>query len=218
MDINGGVSYSNGSNALALTRLFAETPELSNTQPSAAEGIAAYAMSTVAMSVADSPFVNARNAHDFIIDNPGRLQSFDARVQRQEYTSGHTSDWQGIFYVVLAGVTIINVLCLAYLLLHSGLVTDFTEPQNLFALAMNSPPSIRLKGACGGGPVKGHFSALWQVGYAPTINHYFFKEGLRESGKGQSHLEEPTSIGSSESLKEGRGMKFREVSASKRWL
>ena len=47
------------------------------------------------------------------------------------------------------GVFGINCFCLIYLLFRSGLVTDFTEPQNLFALAVNSrahtfQPSLRI--------------------------------------------------------------------------
>lgn len=96
------------------------------------------------ISAEDSPF---RESEFWNGDGPvqldalGALQSFDVEVQRQEYMSGPTSDWQGIFHVVLAAAALVNLFCLVYLLAHSGLVTDFTEPQNLFALAMNSPPT-----------------------------------------------------------------------------
>ncbi|KAI1325124.1 hypothetical protein F5Y16DRAFT_378895 [Xylariaceae sp. FL0255] len=58
-----------------------------------------------------------------------------------------------------------------------GLVTDYTEPQNLFALAINSPPSAAMAGSCGHGPDKNELVVPFKVGYAPGANHYFFKEG-----------------------------------------
>ena len=44
-----------------------------------------------------------------------------------------------------------------------GRVTDYTEPQNLFALAINSPPSSGLSGACGAGPEGDVLAKKWQV-------------------------------------------------------
>jgi hypothetical protein len=59
----------------------------------------------------------------------------------------------------------------------NGLVTDYTEPQNLFALAVNSPPSRALAGSCGHGPDSTEIVVPWRVGYAVGANHYFFEEG-----------------------------------------
>ncbi|KAI0201973.1 hypothetical protein F4808DRAFT_459357 [Astrocystis sublimbata] len=58
-----------------------------------------------------------------------------------------------------------------------GLVTDYTEPQNLFALAINSPSSRALAGSCGRGPDPAEMAFPWHVGYVPGANHYFFEEG-----------------------------------------
>ncbi|GAP84675.1 hypothetical protein SAMD00023353_1102160 [Rosellinia necatrix] len=56
-----------------------------------------------------------------------------------------------------------------------GLVTDYTEPQNLFALAVNSPPSRAIAGACGHGPDAREMAVPWRVGYVPGANHYYFE-------------------------------------------
>ncbi|KAI0528214.1 hypothetical protein F5B22DRAFT_641186 [Xylaria bambusicola] len=63
-----------------------------------------------------------------------------------------------------------------------GLVTDYTEPQNLFALAVNSPPSRALAGSCGHGPEGKEMGVPWRVGYSACANHYFFEEGVPERG------------------------------------
>jgi hypothetical protein len=56
-----------------------------------------------------------------------------------------------------------NIFVLIYFLLHRGLVTDFSEPPNLFALAVNSPPSHLLAGSCGGGPEGKQYMVNWFV-------------------------------------------------------
>ncbi|KAI1820589.1 hypothetical protein F4861DRAFT_542787 [Xylaria intraflava] len=57
-----------------------------------------------------------------------------------------------------------------------GLVTDYTEPQNLFALGINSPPSRSLAGSCGDGPNASEMRVPWRIGYAADANHYFFED------------------------------------------
>ncbi|KAI1756400.1 hypothetical protein F4782DRAFT_550214 [Xylaria castorea] len=64
-----------------------------------------------------------------------------------------------------------------------GLVTDYTEPQNLFALAVNSPPSRALAGSCGRGPDASEMGVSWHVGYTAGANHYFFEEEEEEQGR-----------------------------------
>ncbi|KAI0878153.1 hypothetical protein GGS24DRAFT_509190 [Hypoxylon argillaceum] len=63
------------------------------------------------------------------------------------------------------------------------LVTDYTEPQNLFALAVNSPPSRALAGCCGHGPDAAELGVPWRVGYAVGANHYYFEEDPRAGGR-----------------------------------
>ncbi|KAI0470683.1 hypothetical protein GGR56DRAFT_683754 [Xylariaceae sp. FL0804] len=66
-----------------------------------------------------------------------------------------------------------------------GLVTDYTEPKNLFAVAVNSPPSRALAGSCGHGPDAADMRVAWRVGYAPGPNHYFL-EDLAGNGSSNS--------------------------------
>lgn len=66
-----------------------------------------------------------------------------------------------------------------------GLVTDYTEPQNLFALSINSPPTRVVAGSCGHGPDAREMAIPWRVGYAAGSNHYFFEAG-RHHDRGSS--------------------------------
>ena len=43
------------------------------------------------------------------------------------------------------------------------MVTDFIEPQNLFALTLNSPPSQALAESCGSGPEKEELRTRWSI-------------------------------------------------------
>ncbi|KAM5353641.1 hypothetical protein ACJ41O_000291 [Fusarium nematophilum] len=182
MDLNGGSINNNASNARILTQLALHEPSLPSSLPSMAEAIAVYSSALVLISSIDTPF---RHYWDYDADDnmvtsgPGFLQPFNASLITQEYTSGHTNSWQSVFYVVLALVFATNLFCLGYFAVRSGLVTDFTEPQNMFALAVNSPPSVAMNGSCGGGPEKGHLKVPWRVAYAPSANHYFFEDDGR---------------------------------------
>ncbi|RYO99748.1 hypothetical protein DL765_010923 [Monosporascus sp. GIB2] len=119
--------------------------------------------------------------------DPGAYEAFNASVRQQEYASSHEQARQGIFYVVLALVFAINVACLSYLLLVStregGLVTDYTEPQNPFALVVNSQPSTALGGCCAGDVSSAALVPPLRVGYAEGANHYFFGEAGPGAGR-----------------------------------
>ncbi|KAF4120470.1 hypothetical protein GMORB2_2908, partial [Geosmithia morbida] len=184
MDLNSGVVNGNGSHARILTQLALDEPKLPRALPSLAETLAIYASSTIINGAVDTPFVHYWDSAEMQLDFPGKLQAFNATIRSQQYTSGHDNDWQGIFYIILTLVFVVSLVCLFYLSLHAGLVTDYTEPQNLFALAMNSPPSAELAGSCGGGPQKRHFNVPWRVAYAPSARHYFFDEALGDDGDG----------------------------------
>ncbi|CAG9951729.1 unnamed protein product [Clonostachys rosea f. rosea IK726] len=176
MDVSGGVYNNNASNARLLTQLVLSEPKMPTQLPSMAEALAVYIGSTLVTSSIKTPFRHYWDSPQAVLEDPGQLQAFNASIRSQQYTSGHVNDWQAIFYAVLALVFAINLFCLLYLFLRSGLVTDYTEPQNLFALAINSPPSAQLKGSCGGGPEKRDVVVPWRVAYAPSANHYFFEE------------------------------------------
>ncbi|KAL0777684.1 hypothetical protein CaCOL14_005337 [Colletotrichum acutatum] len=185
MDINGGAQNNNASNARILTQFVLQEPQLNPLLPSIAEALAVYASSTLIIGGLNTPFEHYWRHEKMQLGAPGSLDPFNASIRTQEYTSGHSAEWQKCFYLVLALVFVINVVCLAYLLSRSGLVTDFTEPQNLFALAVNSPPSEQLKGSCGGGPVKRDLVVPWRVGYTSGANHYFFEEANHRPWRGK---------------------------------
>ena len=90
-------------------------------------------------------------------------QWFNASVRAQQYASGGVDAVSQGWIVILLLVFLMNILVLIYFLVHRGLVTDFSEPPNLFALAVNSPPSHHLAGACGAGPEKEQYSVNWFV-------------------------------------------------------
>lgn len=228
MDLNGGIYNNNASNARIVTQLALTNQSLPSNLPSMAEALAVYASSTLITGAIDTPFRHYWDHDETILGSPGQSQSFNASLRTQQYTSGHVQDWQSIFYIVLILVFAINLFCLVYFVLRSGLVTDFTEPQNLFALAVNSPPSDSLNGSCGAGPVKGDLVVPWRVAYAPSANHYFFEEatGRGKKGKGLVGGELPArgeGVGraSGREIYEGgkvRGASYKRLSSGKGWL
>lgn len=176
-----GITNANASSGRLLSQLALTTNGLPPLTPSLAEMLAVMGGSTLLLSTIDSTYLHYWNYTSTVL-NPGVYETFNASLASQQYTSGPVSHWQGMFYIVLALVFITNVFCLVYFFLRSGLVTDYTEPQNLFALAVNSPPSRRLGGACGGGPQGGMLNVDWHVGQEEGTNHYYFKEVKQDDG------------------------------------
>jgi hypothetical protein len=96
--------------------------------------------------------------------------------------------------VILLLVFLLNIFVLIYFLFHRGLVTDFSEPPNLFALAVNSPPSHLFAGSCGGGPEGKQFLVNWFVN--TEGDHLFMEPGQRPvagpgAGAGVNRHEHP---------------------------
>jgi hypothetical protein len=185
LSLNTGVSNANASTPRLLSQLAVTMPgwgsvSLNNLKPSLAELMAVMAGSTLLLSSKDSTFYHYWNYPATILD-PGNLEQFNATVATEQYTSGPLQRWQGMFYVVLFLVFITNVFCLVYFFLRSGLVTDYTEPQNLFALAVNSPESTRLHGSCGAGPEGEQLRVDWHVVEDNSSGHFYFKEGESQS-------------------------------------
>jgi hypothetical protein len=185
LSLDSGVTNANASSARLLSQLVPsfedwEAIQLKPLQPSIAETLAVLAGSTLLLSATDSSYYHFWNYTANIL-NPGTYQSFNATVASQQYASGFTAKWQGLFYIVLALVFACNVFCLVYFFLRSGLVTDYTEPQNLFALAINSPPSRRLSGSCGAGPRDEQLNVDWHVEHDEAMQHFYMREGERAS-------------------------------------
>lgn len=108
-----------------------------------------------------------------------QTQYFDASLQAQQYASGGVNDLARAWIPVLALVFVMNIFVLIYFLFHRGLVTDFSEPPNLFALAVNSPPSHLLAGSCGGGPEGKQYRVNWFVNHEGS--HLFMEPGEKSA-------------------------------------
>jgi len=163
LSLNAGITAGKASNARLLSQLIPTEYSLSPKLPSIAEALAELAGCTLIMSGFDSPLIHYWNYSDPNTLLEPQYQGFNATLKVQDYSSGGTQRWQGIFYVVLISVFFINLFCLGYFITHTGLVTDFMEPQNLFALSLNSPPSQVLEGTCGGGPEKEQYRSTWHI-------------------------------------------------------
>lgn len=90
--------------------------------------------------------------------------------------------------VILFLVFLLNILVLAYFLFHQGLVTDFSEPPNLFALAVNSPPSHLFAGSCGGGPGGKQYVVNWFVNNEG--DHLYMEPGEKAAYASHQHTDE----------------------------
>ncbi|KAL1867693.1 hypothetical protein Daus18300_006249 [Diaporthe australafricana] len=196
IDLNGGVSNNNASNARILTELALTEPQLGGTVPSMAEALAVLVSSTLVTASVDAPFIHywkydwPNMTSQGILPAPGAAASFHARVRTQEYASWHSSDWQGVFYLVLAFTFLLNLLCLAYFC-RAGLVKDFLEPTNLFALATSSrqgqPPREGSSAAVLGTPQadrerkrKTGLAVPYRLAFKEDANHYYFEEAEDE--------------------------------------
>ncbi|KAI5860271.1 hypothetical protein GGS23DRAFT_242571 [Durotheca rogersii] len=187
MDLNGGIQSNNASNARIMSHLILQEPALDPLLPSIAEALAVLGSSTLVSSSLSSTY-RARWDYPNVDLGPGVYEAFHVSLRTQQYTSSHIATWQAVvFYPLLGGVFLINLAGLLYLTLsRRGLVADYTEPQNLFAVAVNSPPSRALSGSCGHGPDSSEMVVPWRVGYSYAANHYFFQEmGKNERGAGR---------------------------------
>lgn len=81
--------------------------------------------------------------------------------------------YQKGFYIVLVAVVVINVAVLLYFIAHRDWYTDFSQPEVLFALAVNSPPSEKLAGSCGCGPEGKQYRVSWKLEEAG--GHYYME-------------------------------------------
>jgi hypothetical protein len=186
LSLGNGVTDGAAANARLLTQLMLTSSQLNPALPSPAEALSVMVGCTLLMGAQDAPFVEFWN-YTVPELSTGVYQNFNASVRAQEYASGGTADYQKGFYVVLFAVFALNLFMLIYFLVNKGLVTDFSEPPNLFSLAVNSPPSRLLAGSCGAGPVGEQFKVPW--GIDTEGRHLFMtdrKAGVGGDGGGVS--------------------------------
>ena len=191
LSLGTGISDGRASNTRLLTQMIPEfdnksrSASLSPSLPSIGEALGVLSGCNLLLSSLWAPFVHYDN-YSTTSNPPEQRQvgAFNASVAYRDYASGGTQPWQGIFYFVLVAVFLTNCFCLVYLIWTirgEGQVTDYTEPQNLFALAINSPPSRSLSGACGAGPEGDMLGKKWEVdmqkpaGGAAGHPHFYVK-------------------------------------------
>lgn len=164
-------------------------PALSMALPSPAEALAVMSGNTLLQSVQDAPFVEFWNySSPYLTES--QTQYFNASVRAQQYASGGILNYQKGFYIVLFTVFAINIIILAYWIFHREWYNDFSDPTNLFSLAINSPPSEKLaECSCGAGPNKGEqYKYHWRLGNdgghvymeSPEVNEMEESPGVRK--------------------------------------
>lgn len=189
LSLNAGITDGAASNARLLTQMMphhgASGFELDPALPSIAEALAVMAGSTLILSTQDAPFVPFWNYSDKRgnpLSEPA-YERFDASIQAVGYASGGAMDWQAVFYVVLVFAFLTSAVCLGFMIVEARgrQVTDFTEPQNLFALAVNSPQTEQLRGACGCGPWGEQLKERWFIGMEEEDEHYYIRSKTEEN-------------------------------------
>ncbi|KAJ5086474.1 hypothetical protein NUU61_007781 [Penicillium alfredii] len=185
LSLGTGITDGAASNARLLMQLMPAFNKKTNTfsldpnLPSIAEALAVMSGNTLILSSQDAPFVQGWNytgTPNNILAKPV-YQYFRASVQTVGYASGWAEKWQVIFYVILVFAFVTSAICLAFMILEARgrQVTDFTEPQNLFTLAINSPQTDQLQGACGSGPHGRQFKERWHIDMEENDEHYYIR-------------------------------------------
>ncbi|KAL4985298.1 hypothetical protein BDW68DRAFT_198907 [Aspergillus falconensis] len=165
LSLNAGITDGEAANARLLMQFVPTTRTLNPKLPTLSEALAVLAGNTLLMSSANAPFVPFWNYSDTTTLSTPDKQNINATLRAIEYASGGTQNWQGVFYPILLFAFFTSALCLAFMILEirGRQITDFTEPQNLFALAMNSPSTTKLQGACGSGPAGKQLGERWRA-------------------------------------------------------
>ncbi|RAK96163.1 uncharacterized protein BO80DRAFT_392328 [Aspergillus ibericus CBS 121593] len=156
--------------------------------PSLSEALAVLAGSTALIGSQGSPFVPYWNYSEPNLTTPV-VQVFNATLQSTGYASGWTSDWQQVFYIILAVVFLTNILCLGFIIFQGRgkLVTDFTEPSNLFALAVNSSDTVHAwSGVPLGGPRPPRLCDRWHVDMCENGQYFIRTRGQLQYSEGEA--------------------------------
>ncbi|KAK6538026.1 hypothetical protein TWF694_010919 [Orbilia ellipsospora] len=111
--------------------------------PSPAEAFAILFSNSVTLSSVGAQFGTNQESNDYTGVSPypiqlPTLETFQTRIRTVEYASGVQGGAAASFYVILAGVMVVNLFCLVYFFVTKDLVFDFTEIENLFCVAYNS--------------------------------------------------------------------------------
>ena len=190
INLNDGIDKMNAANARLLTQLMPKNASLNPLMPSIAEALAALAGSTLLVGAIHAPFV-----HDHYSQPPPTTLNygeFKAVLQTHEYYSSYQQNWQLGYYIILLATFAINCYCLFYLVRKGNFLTDITEPQNLFSLAINSPPSQNLGGTYGSRLSKQQHSSTWSTKATDVNQVYFVRDepSAREKDPGTTRSEQ----------------------------
>lgn len=99
-----------------------------------------------------------------------------------------------------------------YFCISGSHVTDFMEPQNLFPLSLNSPPSAALDGSCGGSLEKEQLNARWRIMRDEERDHLYFKSrGIARREERKSRRTQQTNL----EMKGPMESAFRELGRKK---
>lgn len=176
LSLNAGINDGGSSNARLLSQLIPTSGALNTFLPSISEALAVLAGCTLMLSSQGAPFIHYWNYSSTVttLTEP-QYQAFNATLRTQEYQSGGDRRWQGILYIVLVVVFVTNVFCLVYFGISGSHLVDFMEPQNMFPLSLNSPPSAVLDGSCRGSLGKEQFSAIWHIVHDKERQHFYIE-------------------------------------------
>ncbi|CZR50143.1 uncharacterized protein PAC_00015 [Phialocephala subalpina] len=180
LSLNSGLTSANSSTIRLLTQLIQGVPSqgeptLSPLLPSIAESLSVLSCSMLVKSTVNTTFHHTWDKGEALL-NPGVYESFNTTLRTQEYASGPVLGWQAVFYPVLGLMFLGNAICLIYFILRMGLVSDLTEPQTAFTLAINSPYSNKLAGSCGVAPRGEQLLTDWHL-RQDEHKHYYLSTG-----------------------------------------
>lgn len=152
MGLNNGVINASSANVRLLSGTVLSKPELQENVPSLAEMLAVFASPLLVDSSLGATYSHEwrhGDAND-TFPAPGQPEDIVTSYRFQTYISGWAVDMpmtpgHVYYFIVLATLFVISSICLVHHLCRMGMVTDYTEPQNLFTLAINSPPSQELQ-------------------------------------------------------------------------
>jgi hypothetical protein len=222
LSLNAGITDGAAANARLLMQFAPTARTLNPKLPTLSEALAVLAGNTLLMASTNAPFVPFWNHTDTNILSTPEKQYINATLRAIEYASGGTQKWQGVFYPILLFAFFTSVLCLAFMLLEirGKQITDFTEPQNLFALAMNSPSTTKLQGACGSGPAGKQLGERWYVAMEEEDEHYYIRTKAEEDTPIIGHTVAMTEIDMDESKPEDSPAmrEYRKLAMRKSWL
>jgi len=194
LNLNGGLVNANSTAARLLSELVINpsgpNKTLNPLLPSLAESLSVMSASLLMTSAINSSF-SQYDQYGAPILEPGVLMPFNASIRTQQYTSGAVLAWQQVFYFVLFTIFWLNLGCLGYFCVRMGLLTDVTGTMNAFVLALNSPFSKRIVGACGSGPSGKQLQVEWFLRRNEN-RHYYFEEGNDGDGYELRRRNRPT--------------------------